>query len=177
MEASWGDYDATMTFCQVQSIFRPDAKDAGTTTGISSQVVSFAPFLYSSNKEKEIVNKSVEREKRNRVKYHTWVDYREYLLNRHPKEWYGVFDDSGVCCKCGLTVVDSFNLHVHHLSYVPVKTSFIHAGCHNPEYHYTEKLRREERIDKYAPKICIVGPTRITCYFKKCDDCKLKVWP
>lgn len=50
-EASWADYDATMTYCQVQSVFRPGAKDAGTTTGISSQVASFAPFLHF-NEEK-----------------------------------------------------------------------------------------------------------------------------
>jgi hypothetical protein len=30
-------------------------------------------------------------------------------------------------------------------------------------------------IDAYLPKTCIIGNTRITCYFKKCGSCPLKV--
>jgi hypothetical protein len=36
-EASWGNYDATMTYCHVRSIFKPGGKDNKTTTPISSR--------------------------------------------------------------------------------------------------------------------------------------------
>ena len=50
-EASWEDYDRTMTYCQVHSIFKPGVKVVPTTQHISSQVASFAPFLHF-NEEK-----------------------------------------------------------------------------------------------------------------------------
>jgi len=87
--------------------------------------------------------KNIKREERNRIKYKTWDDYKRHLLYKHSRKWYGVFDDSGLCCKCGLTVIGSFNLQVHHLSYSPRVTSFIHASCHNREYSYSEKERRD----------------------------------
>ena len=86
-EASWRDYDATMTYCQVRSIFRHETNDDETTTHISSQ------FL----KEGEAPGNFLQK------------------------------------------VSDS-----------------VHEKQYNP-------------ID------CRIGNTRITCHFKKCDLCKLKV--
>ncbi|MCZ7401222.1 MAG: hypothetical protein O8C61_03270 [Candidatus Methanoperedens sp.] len=83
-EASWCDYDATMTYCQVQSVFKSDGKD---DEAISSQF----------RKEAEAAEN-------------------------------------------------------------PLQRVFI-----------------ERSTDKYTPKICIIGNSRITCHYKKCDSCKLKV--
>lgn len=84
-EASWGDYDATMTYCQVQSVFKPGAKDNETTPS---------------------------------------------FLNGFTEEVIG-------------------------------ETAFTKAVS-------------PIRIDGYAPKICIIENSRITCYFKKCDLCSWK---
>jgi len=85
-EASWGDYDATMTYCQVHSIFQPGAKVEPAKQPISSQVVSFAPFLYYNK----------------------------------------------------------------------------------------EKVSSPESVNPSGSKICIVGTSRITCYFKDCELCQFK---
>ena len=85
-EASWGDYDATMTYCQIHSIFKPGVKASPEEQHISSQVVSFAPFLYYNK----------------------------------------------------------------------------------------EKVSSPGGVYPSGSKLCIVGPTRITCYFKDCDLCNFK---
>jgi hypothetical protein len=83
-EASWKDYDRTMTYCQVQSVFKPVAKDATPSH----------PFLDS---------------------------FEEGAAGKSP---------------------------------------------------FTKGV--SPHSDHGGSKLCIVGSSRITCYFKDCDLCKFK---
>lgn len=87
-EASWEDYDRTMTYCQVRSVFKPGAKDTEATTDL---------FLHG-------------------------------------------FEKGGT-----------------------------------GEKTFTKVLSPVHADDQYKPKACRIGNSRITCYFKKCDLCNLKV--
>ena len=173
-EASWSDYDHNMTYCQVRSVFRDNhtISSQGWEGGDGGN-----PF---PRRVSPVCNeRSVKREKHNREKYQSWEEYKTHLLTSHPDIWYGEFDQSYICCNCGVSVVGSFNLHIHHLSYNPNKTSFIHAGCHNREYHYNEKIRRKAATTAENPlqrvfKECTIQNTHVTCYFGECGNCTLK---
>jgi hypothetical protein len=52
-EASWGDYDASMTYCQVRSVFRPSTKD---TMGQSLFLNGFVDGVLGENTFTKVVS-------------------------------------------------------------------------------------------------------------------------